>query len=39
MRDAEGSNHINEEKDFCQKCRSVLVKKGWQFDKAGVNKL
>ena len=29
MRDAEGRNPTNEEKDFCQKCKSVLIKKGW----------
>ena len=29
MRDAEGSNPTNEEKDFCVKCKSFLVNKGW----------
>jgi archaemetzincin len=38
MRDAEGTNPINEEKEFCTKCRSVLLKKGWHFDKAVMNK-
>lgn len=31
MRDAEGKDHLNELKDFCPKCKSVLVKVGWQF--------
>jgi archaemetzincin len=39
MRDAEGTNPINEEKEFCNKCRSVLLKKGWHFDNAVMNKL
>jgi archaemetzincin len=29
MRDAEGKDHLNEEKEFCGKCKSVLVKAGW----------
>ena len=29
MRDAEGGNHLDEEKDFCEYCKSFLVKKGW----------
>ena len=29
MRDAEGKDHLNEEKGFCKKCKSVLVKAGW----------
>ncbi|MBF4486469.1 MULTISPECIES: zinc-dependent metalloprotease family protein [unclassified Flavobacterium] len=29
MRDAEGGNHLDEEKEFCEKCKSFLVKKGW----------
>ncbi|MFQ6601992.1 Zn-dependent protease [Flavobacterium sp. C3NV] len=29
MRDAEGGNHLDEEKDFCKNCKSFLVKKGW----------
>jgi archaemetzincin len=39
MRDTEGTNPINEEKEFCTRCRSVLIKKGWQFDKAVMDKL
>jgi len=30
MRDAEGGNPLNEEKDFCSKCKSFLKSKGWQ---------
>jgi len=37
MRDAGGRNHINEEKEFCNECRSVLIKKGWNFDKFSMN--
>lgn len=29
MRDAEGKNHIDEETDFCIKCKTYLIKKGW----------
>lgn len=29
MRDAEGGNHLDEEKDFCVKCKNFLVNKGW----------
>lgn len=29
MRDAEGKNHTNEEKEFCPKCKNVLLKAGW----------
>ena len=29
MRDAEGKNHLNEEKDFCIKCKTYLIGKGW----------
>lgn len=29
MRDAEGKNHLNEEKDFCIKCKTYLIEKGW----------
>jgi archaemetzincin len=29
MRDAEGGNPTNEEKEFCQNCRRILLKKGW----------
>lgn len=31
MRDAEGSNYLNEETGFCENCKAVLVKKGWKF--------
>ena len=31
MRDAEGGNPTNEEKEFCTKCRSWLEAKGWKF--------
>lgn len=30
MRDAEGSNYLNEETGFCENCKAVLVKKGWK---------
>ncbi|MFD2940534.1 Zn-dependent protease [Flavobacterium notoginsengisoli] len=30
MRDAEGGNPLDEEKDFCKKCKSFLKDKGWQ---------
>lgn len=29
MRDAEGRNHLDEERDFCQNCRAFLVNQGW----------
>ena len=29
MRDAEGKNCTNEEKEFCPKCKAYLVSKGW----------
>lgn len=29
MRDAEGKNHTDEEKEFCPKCKKVLIKSGW----------
>lgn len=29
MRDAEGGNPTNDEKEFCTKCRSFLQKQGW----------
>jgi archaemetzincin len=32
MRDAEGRNPTNEEKEFCQKCKPVLIAKGWQLN-------
>lgn len=31
MRDAEGRNPTNEEVDFCESCKRILVKKGWAF--------
>lgn len=30
MRDAEGKNPIDEEKDFCLKCKNYLIGKGWK---------
>jgi archaemetzincin len=30
MRDAEGSNHLDEETAFCSSCKSFLKSKGWQ---------
>lgn len=30
MRDAEGKNVFDEEKGFCNSCKSFLVKKGWK---------
>ncbi len=33
MRDAEGKNTTNEEKDFCPKCKAFLTSKGWLFKK------
>lgn len=33
MRDAEGKDHLDEEKDFCEKCKKVLVKAGWVFNE------
>lgn len=30
MRDAEGKNHLNEENDFCIKCKTYLIGKGWK---------
>lgn len=32
MRDAEGNNHLNEETAFCEKCKAILIKKGWQLN-------
>ena len=29
MRDAEGKNHADEEKEFCPKCKAHLISKGW----------
>ncbi len=31
MRDAEGHNPTNEEKDFCTNCKNYLINKGWTF--------
>ncbi len=31
MRDAEGRNPTNEEKEFCSKCKIFLISKGWNF--------
>jgi archaemetzincin len=31
MRDAEGRNPVNEEKEFCERCRTKLESKGMQF--------
>jgi archaemetzincin len=30
MRDAEGGNPLNEEKDFCSACKQILRDKGWR---------
>jgi archaemetzincin len=32
MRDAEGHNPTNEEKEFCTKCKQQLISKGWKFN-------
>ncbi len=32
MRDAEGKNPTNEEKDFCKKCKTFLINKNWKFN-------
>ena len=29
MRDAEGKNHTNEEKEFCSDCKEILINAGW----------
>ncbi|AFD09110.1 matrixin family metalloprotease [Solitalea canadensis] len=29
MRDAEGKNPTNEEKEFCKECKRLLINKGW----------
>jgi len=34
MRDAEGGNPTDEEKEFCKNCRAVLTKKGWFLNDA-----
>lgn len=31
MRDAEGKNPTDEEKDFCRKCKTFLINKNWKF--------
>ena len=30
MRDAEGGNPLDQEKNFCLKCRNFLIRKGWK---------
>jgi archaemetzincin len=30
LRDAEGKDHLNEEKGFCASCKKYLIKKGWE---------
>ncbi|MBB6370844.1 matrixin family metalloprotease [Chryseobacterium shigense] len=32
MRDAEGGNPTNEEKDFCPTCKTFLINKNWKFN-------
>ncbi|BFM43641.1 archaemetzincin family Zn-dependent metalloprotease [Flavobacterium sp. CFS9] len=32
MRDAEGKNHLDEETDFCFKCKKHLIGKGWKLN-------
>jgi len=32
MRDAEGHNTTDEEKEFCPKCKQRLIDKGWKFN-------
>ncbi|MCY1662881.1 Zn-dependent protease [Chryseobacterium sp. SL1] len=32
MRDAEGKNPTNEETDFCEKCKNILISKNWKFN-------
>ena len=29
MRDAEGKDNLNEEKEFCESCKKLLIKAGW----------
>lgn len=29
MRDAEGKDHLNEEKEFCASCKATLIEAGW----------
>jgi archaemetzincin len=33
MRDAEGKNHLDEETNFCLKCKKYLIEKGWDLHK------
>jgi archaemetzincin len=37
MRDANGGNPIDEEIEFCAKCRNILIKKGWNIKATGDN--
>lgn len=30
MRDAEGGNPLDEETDFCERCKAHLQRKGWK---------
>lgn len=32
MRDAEGKNHLDEETNFCLKCKNYLIGKGWKLN-------
>jgi archaemetzincin len=32
MHDAEGRDRLDEEKEFCKKCKSVLINAGWNFN-------
>jgi archaemetzincin len=34
MRDAEGKNHMDEETDFCLKCKNFLIRKGWKLNNS-----
>jgi archaemetzincin len=38
MRDAEGRNPTNEEKDFCNDCKNYLINKGWKFKNTPAEK-
>ena len=31
MRNAEGKDHLNEQKEFCVNCKATLIKAGWAF--------
>ncbi|CAN5146971.1 hypothetical protein BH09BAC2_BH09BAC2_16870 [soil metagenome] len=33
MRDAEGQNTTNEEKEFCKHCTEFLINKGWSLQE------